>query len=512
MPHRVLGIQEQRVSSVLLKADSIQKSFAGVTALKRASFELQEGEVHALVGENGAGKSTLIKIMTGAERADSGTLTVLGRRVEHNDPGTARSLGIAAIYQQPSLFPHLTVAENIALALETRHVWKRVDWRARGLLAQDLMARTGAAIDVERLVATLTMPEQQIVEIAKEIGANARILIMDEPTASLSDQEVTHLFDTIARLRSEGVGIIYISHRLDEIEVIADRVTVLSDGETIATRNSRDVNKSELIHLMAGREIDWMFPKRSVSIGEVAFEVRNLSNQRRGIKGVSFSVRKGEIFGLAGLVGSGRTEFAETVLGLSPADSGEILLNRKPVRITSPAQAIAFGIGYVPEDRTRHGVLLDMSVAANVSLADLTAISHRGLLNEAQERELGLRYLTRLRIKAPSVYVDARYLSGGNQQKVALARWLAINPSVLILDEPTHGIDVASKSEIHGLIVELAERGLAIIMISSELPEVLGMSDRIGVMRGGELAGVLLRQEATQEKILALAFERMPRN
>jgi rhamnose transport system ATP-binding protein len=500
------------VSSVLLKADSIKKSFAGITALKGASFELQEGEVHALVGENGAGKSTLIKIMTGAERADSGRLTVLGRKVEHNDPGTARSLGIAAIYQQPSLFPDLTVAENIALALETGHLWNRVDWQAQGLLAQELMTRMGASIDVERLVATLTMPEQQIVEIAKAIGAKAKILIMDEPTASLSDQEVTHLFDIIARLRSEGVGIIYISHRLDEIEAIADRVTVLSDGETIATRNSRDVNKNELIHLMAGREIDWMFPKRTVSIGEVAFEVRNLSNQRRGIKGVSFSVRRGEIFGLAGLIGSGRTEFAETVLGLSPADSGEILLNRKPVRITSPAHAIALGIGYVPEDRPRHGVLLDMSVAANVSLADLSAIADRGLLNETQERELGLRYLTRLRIKAPSVYVEARHLSGGNQQKVALARWLAINPSVLILDEPTHGVDVASKSEIHGLMVELAERGLAIIMISSELPEVLGMSDRIGVMHGGELAGVLLRQEATQEKILALAFEPMPRN
>ncbi len=495
------------MSTLLLEARAISKSFAGVRALNAVSFDLRAGEVHALVGENGAGKSTLIKIVTGAERADAGTLAVSGTLVPHIDPHTSRMLGIAAIYQQPSLFPHLTVAENIAMALERGGPWRRLDWRGRRQRAADLLTRVGASIDPERLVESLTMPEQQVVEIAKAIGADARILIMDEPTASLSEREVERLFAVIARLRQNGVGIIYISHRLEEIAAIADRITVLRDGETVATRDARGVGRAELIRLMVGRELAAAFPKRSGTPGDVALEARGVSHRRSGIHDVSFSVRSGEILGLAGLVGSGRTQLAEILFGLSPADAGEIRLRGRAVRIDSPAQAIRHGIGYVPEDRRQHGVVLEMSVSANTSLASLGAVSHRGLIDGAAERAAAARYVDELRIKAPSVSVEVGSLSGGNQQKVALARWLSIRPTVLILDEPTQGVDVGSKAEIHGLMQDLVERGLAIIMISSELPEILGMSDRIAVMHGGTIRGVLTREEATQARILALALE-----
>ena len=494
----------------LLEATSLIKAFAGVRALKGVSFNLLPGEVHALVGENGAGKSTLIKILTGALIADSGTLTIAGKEVPRNNPGIARSLGIAAIYQQPSLFPHLTVAENIAWALEKGGPWRRVDWKARRRQAIDLIGRAGASIDPERIAGGLSMPEQQIVEIAKAIGSGARILIMDEPTASLTDREVDSLFQVIASLRAQGCGIIYISHRLNEIFAIADRITVLRDGETIATRNAAEVDHAGLIQMMVGRSVAAVFPKREVPLGETALELRNISCSSTGLRDISLSVRSGEILGLAGLVGSGRTELAETIFGLNPPDSGDVLVQGRPVRIASPAQAIDVGVGYVPEDRRRHGVVLEMPIAANTSLASLKAVSRWGWINTASERALADRYVTQLQIKTPSVDAASGTLSGGNQQKVALARWLAIEPKVLILDEPTQGVDVGSKSEIHRLMVDLAERGLAIIMISSELPEILGMSDRIAVMHAGSIGGVLSRTEATQQKILSLALGHIP--
>ena len=489
----------------LLEAKSISKSFAGVRALKNVSFDLLEGEVHALIGENGAGKSTLVKIITGAMQADSGTLEIRGRTVQQNDPAVARSLGITAIYQQPSLFPHLSVAENIALPLEGGGVWRKVNWKERNRRARQLIGRVGGSIQPERLAATLSMPEQQIVEIAKAIGANVKIMIMDEPTASLTDREVHSLFKIIALLRGQGAGIIYISHRLEEISVIADRVTVLRDGETIATRRTDEVDKAALIGMMVGREISAVFPKREVPLGKAVIELRNVSNRAAGLRDVSISVRSGEILGVAGLVGSGRTELAETLFGLTPADSGEILINGSPVRIKSPTQSIQQGIGYVPEDRRQHGVVLELPIAANTSLANLKIVSRYGLIDRSKESSLAHRYVQQLGIKTPSVYTETGALSGGNQQKVALARWLAINPKILILDEPTQGVDVGSKSEIHSLMMDLAARGLAIIMISSELPEILGMSDRIAVMHEGTIAGVLSRQEATQHKILSLA-------
>src|SRR6185436_699390 len=351
------------------------------------------------------------------------------------------------------------------------------------------------------------MPEQQVVEIAKAIGADARILIMDEPTASLSEREVERLFSVMARLRQDGAGIIYISHRLEEIAAIADRITVLRDGETVATREAGTVERGELIRLMVGRELAAVFPKRRVDLGDIALEVRRLSHRRSGIHDVSLSVRRGEILGLAGLVGSGRTQLAEILFGLSPADSGEIVVHGQAVHITSPAQAIRLGIGYVPEDRRQHGVVLEMSVAANASMASLGAVSRRGLIDRRTERTTAGRYVEQLSIKTPSVDTEVGALSGGNQQTVALARWLSTGPTVLILDEPTQGVDVGSKAEIHGLMQDLAERGLAIVMISSELPEILGMSDRIAVMHGGTVRGVLTREEATPAKILALALK-----
>lgn len=490
----------------LLEAIGISKSYAGVRALKSVSFELRGREVHALVGENGAGKSTLIKIVTGAVRPDAGTLRIDGRTVEHHSPVQAHALGIAVVYQQPALFPDLTVAENIALALESGGPWRRIDWKQRDRRAREALARAGAAIAPDARVSTLSMPEQQIVEIAKAIGARSKILILDEPTASLTDREVQRLFQAIATMRSEGAGIVYISHRLEEVAAIADRVTVLRDGETIATREAQGLSRAELIRMMVGREIEAIFPKRATQVGKVALEVRNLTSRAAGIHGVSLEVRAGEIVGLAGLVGSGRTQLAETIFGLTPAESGEIRVHGKAVTIGSPADAIRQRIGYVPEDRRQHGVVLPMAISANVTLANLGRVSRSGLIDGHAEDALACSYIERLSVKTPSVFAETGSLSGGNQQKVALARWLAIDPQVLILDEPTQGVDVGSKAEIHRLIADLAERGLAILMISSEMPEILGMSDRVAVMHSGRIAGVLARGEATQESVLAMAL------
>jgi rhamnose transport system ATP-binding protein len=494
------------LSPPLLDARNISKSFAGLRALNRVSFDLVAGEVHALVGENGAGKSTFIKIVTGAEQPDAGTIAIDGTMVPRLDPHVSRDLGIAAIYQQPSLFPHLTVAENVAMSLERGTLWRRIDRDARRRRAADLLERLGASVDADARVASLTMPEQQVVEIAKALGADARIVIMDEPTASLSDREVERLFGVIARLREHGVGIIYISHRLEEISAIADRITVLRDGETIATRAATDVSRADVIRMMVGRELAAVFPKRDVPAGDLALEVRGLSNRRSGVHDVSFHVRRGEILGLAGLVGSGRTQLAETIFGLTPADAGAIVVKGRTVRVQSPSDAIALGIGYVPEDRRQHGVVLELSIAANASLANLAAVSHGGLIDRAAEDKAARRYAERFRIKAPSVAAEVGSLSGGNQQKVALARWLSIGPAVLILDEPTQGVDVGSKAEIHALMQELAAEGMAIVMISSELPEILGMSDRIAVMHAGTIRRVFARGEADAAKILAVAL------
>jgi rhamnose transport system ATP-binding protein len=490
----------------LLKLTGIAKSFSGVHALKGVSFDLRAGEVHALVGENGAGKSTLIKVITGAHAPDEGTLEVLGRPVLDNDPVRARELGIAAIYQQPALFPDLSVAENIALGLEPGGAWRRIRWGERRRRARRLLDRIGARIDPETEVRRLTMPEQQLVEIARALGADARVVIMDEPTASLSDTEVEHLFRVIRELKRDGVGVVYISHRLEELPEVADRVTALRDGVLVGTRPMAEVTRAELIRMMVGRDLSAVFPKVEVEPGDVVLELRGVGCRAAGVRDVSFAVRAGEIFGLAGLVGAGRTELARVLFGLTPADSGEIVLNGTLVTLDSPRRAVDLGIAYVPEDRRRHGVVLDMSVAANTTLAALRDVCRHGLIDRGVERSVAAGLVDRLAVKTASLEAAVGTLSGGNQQKVALARWLATRPSVVILDEPTQGVDVGAKAEIHRLMGELAGRGLAVVMISSELPEVLGMSDRIGVMHGGTLAGILPRAGATQEGLMELAL------
>lgn len=490
----------------MLRAISISKSYAGVQALKAASFELRAGEVHALVGENGAGKSTLIKIITGAVQADSGTLEINGQPVTQHDTAQAKRAGIAAIYQQPALFAELSVAENIAYGYEPTGLWRRVDWRARTEHAADLLQRVGAKIDPQRRAGDLTMPEQQLVEIARALGQDARILIMDEPTASLGEEDAQNLFRVVRELRASGVGIIYISHRLEELSQIADCVTVLRDGQTIETRDMAGVTRDDLIRLMIGRELSAVFPKRAVQQGEVLLELRGLSCTASGVRDVSLSVRAGEIVGLAGLVGAGRTELARVLFGLTPADAGEIWVKGARVKIDSPARAIELGIAYVPEDRRRHGVVLPLPINANTTLASLPQFAQAGWFDFNAERAQAATMVGQLAVKTPSIFAPASNLSGGNQQKVALAKWLTTKPRIIILDEPTQGIDVGAKAEIHRLMCDLAEQGMAVLMISSELPEVLGMSDRIAVMHAGTLAGMLMREEATPEKVLALAL------
>lgn len=501
----VSHLDQSPADRILLAVRGVEKSFDGVRALHGVSLELRAGEVHAIVGENGAGKSTLTKIITGAIEVDAGSIAVRGRPIERNNPNVSRALGIAAIYQQPALFPHLTVAENIALPLEMAGSRRTVDWKSRNLRATSLVEGLGASIDPRRLAGTLSMADQQIVEIAKAVGAEAKILLMDEPTAVLTEREVERVFALIRRLKADGVGILYISHRLEEILAIADRITVLRDGHRVACRDAAGIGRGELIEMMVGRSIASVYPKRAVPLGDVALEVRGLNNEREGLRDISFAVRAGEIFGLAGMVGAGRTTLARTLFGLAPAAS-DVFLAGRPQRIHSPADAMHHGIGYVPEDRRRNGVILEMDVARNISLANLKSLSRRGLVSSRAERELAASYAEKLRIKTPSVSTAAGRLSGGNQQKVALARWLATGPRVLILDEPTQGVDVGSKAEIHELIVELAGRGMAILLISSELPEILGMCDRIGVFYAGRLAGILARAEATQPRIMSLAL------
>jgi len=489
----------------LLLLDAITKSFGAVRALRGVSFELQAGEVHALLGENGAGKSTLIKIVTGAHLPDQGTIVLQGRTVRSLTPATAHNFGIACIYQQPALFPDLTVAENIALRLEPGAAFRRVDWVVRQARATQLLSRIGARIAPETEVRRLSMPEQQLVEIACALGAQARIVLMDEPTASLTQTEQQLLFDVVRELRRSGVGVLYITHRLEEIFAMADRVTVLRDGQSLGTRKVSEVTESALIQLMVGREIAQLYPPATGQPGEIILSLRNVGCSAGGVHGISLEVRAGEVVGLAGLVGAGRTELARTIFGLTPADAGEIYLRGERVQVTSPQQAVARGIAYVPEDRRRHGVILELSLAANLSLASHRRLFPTTWLRSGAERALAFEFIRDLDIRGGDPDTPCASLSCGNQQKVALGRWLATRPTVLILDEPTQGVDVGAKSEIHALIRRLTRSGLAVLMISSDLPEILGLSDRIVVLRGGTSVSEL-PANSTAEEVMAAAL------
>ncbi len=480
-------------SPPLLELRGLTKSYGGVRALRGVDFDLRAGEVHALLGENGAGKSTLIKVVTGAHQPDGGTVAIGGVPATQLTPASARKLGVACIYQQPALFPDLTVAENIALRLDPATPLRRVDWAGRRARAQKLLDQIGASLSPEAEIRQLSMPEQQLVEIACAIGAGARIVVMDEPTASLTQKEQHLLFAVVRDLRARGVGVIYISHRLEEIFGLADRVTVLRDGQSVSTVPVGEIDEARLIKLMVGREVTQIYPPAESEPGEVVLSLRGLGSSATptGVRDITFDVRAGEVFGLAGLVGAGRTDLSRVLFGLVPADAGEIRLKGERISLRSPQDAIAHGIACVPEDRRRHGVVLEMPVAHNISMAIHRRIFRGTWLRFGAERRLALDFIRDLAVKCNGPEAPAGSLSGGNQQKVSLARWLATAPKVLILDEPTQGVDVGAKSEIHRIVRRLAKAGMAVILISSDLPEVLGMSDRIGVMCSGALTAIL---------------------
>ena len=491
--------------TTLLELQEITKTFPGVIALDKVSFDVRPGEVHALVGENGAGKSTLIKIIAGAHQPNGGTMVFDGKPAVLTNPRQATEMGISVIYQETSLYPELTVAENIYIGRYPRRRFGSIDWPTMYDDADKIFDTLEVEADVRRKVSRLTVGNRQRVEIAKALSQDAKVLIMDEPTAALTAHDVETLFRIVRRLREQGVGIIYISHRLEEVFELADRVTVLRDGKFVGTMDVADATNETLISMMVGRSLDNLFPKSDVVIGEPVLEVENLSSDGY-IDDINFTLHRGEILGLSGLVGSGRSDLAQVLFGIHPVDSGEIRLKGKKATIRSPQHAMKQGIAYVPEDRQNQGLVLPMSVEQNISLATLMDLTKYGFVRVRQEEVVAEKSVEMLSIRTPSIFQQVENLSGGNQQKVVLAKWLLSRPDVLILDEPTRGIDVGAKAEIHRLMSELASQGISIIMISSELPEILGMSDRILVMRLGRLVAEFDRDEATQEKIIEQAI------
>jgi len=494
------------MSENILELKNISKSFSGVEVLHNVSFELRPGEVHALLGENGAGKSTLVKIITGVHHPDKGEILLHGEPVHFSDARESRQAGIAAIYQELSLFPDLDVAENIFVGRQPVTVGGRVDWRKLYTEAGKLLESLGVKLDLKQKARTLSIAQQQMVEIARAFSINAQILIMDEPTSSLTLHEVDDLFRLVRRLRAEGTAIIFISHRLEELYSLADRVTVLRDGSYVDTRSMKDVTRDDLIRMMVGRTITNLFPKQEVRAGDVILKVENLS-RAGSFHEVSFELRRGEILGLAGLVGAGRTNVARAIFGVEPASGGSIQVDGREVLITSPQQAIQLGLAYVPEDRQLHGLIPAMPLTPNISLPILHHFAQLGWLQDKSERKSAYDAALQMEVRANNIWQLARELSGGNQQKVVLAKWLSTNPRILILDEPTRGIDVGTKAAVHGLMSKLASEGMAILMISSELPEILGMSDRVIVMREGHVTGHFSRAEATQENVISAATQ-----
>lgn len=483
----------------------IAKSFPGVKALDDVTFEVQAGEVHALMGENGAGKSTLMKILAGAYQADAGQIFLDEQPVTISSPQEATKLRIEIIYQEFNLVPQLTIAENIFLGREPRGslpAW--LDRKRMQEEAQGLMDGLGANIDVRTKVSRLSVAAQQMVEIAKATSRKSRILVMDEPSATLTEHELDNLYRLIRQLKADGVSIIYISHRMDEVFSICDRITVLRDGKTVGTRMTSEVSPDKLIKMMVGRTLEDNFPKVASEPGAAVLEVDHLS-RKGAIQDVSFKVRAGEVVALAGLVGSGRTEIARCIFGADSYDSGKITLEGKPLVTHGPKSAIKAGIGLVTEDRKGQGLVLDLTVRENTTLAALPSLSKLGFVEKNRERSVTQDYIKSLDIRTPSGEQRVKNLSGGNQQKVVLSKWLLTQSKLLILDEPTRGIDVGAKVEIYQLMNRLTAQGIGILMISSELPEVLGMADRILVMREGRLVGELSRAEATQEKIGEMA-------
>lgn len=486
----------------ILELRHISKQYTGVKALDDVSISFRRGEVHALMGENGAGKSTLIKTLSGAIQPNDGEIVFEGTTYTHMEPHQAMELGIHVIYQEFNMMPELSVAENIFMGQQLGGgvLFNKSITEER---AQKILDGMHVKINARETVKNLSVANMQLVEIAKALTRDVKVLVMDEPTAPLTDAEVETLFEIMQMLKSKGVTIIYISHRIAEVFQISDRVSVLRDGRFIKTVMTNDVDRDELIRLMVGREVSDTYPKRDFAPGEVVLELRDVCGN--GVENVSFAVRSGEIFGLSGLVGAGRTETMRMIFGADPIDSGEVLLNGQPVHPKHPAEAVKLGIGLIPEDRKQQGLLLDLPIFTNISMATMRDISHFTVVNSRAEKENVNRLVEAVTIKTPSIAQLVRNLSGGNQQKVVLAKWLAANCKVLIFDEPTRGIDVGARHEIYKLMNELCRQGIAIVMISSDMEEILGMSDRIMVLCEGHQAGILEREAFSQETILSLA-------
>lgn len=498
------------MTDILVQMHGIDKSFDNVAACVGCQFELRAGEVHALIGENGAGKSTLMKILAGVYRKDAGTILFRGQEVDIPNPHAAQVLGITMIHQELNLMPHLTIAQNIFIGREPRSAIPYLLDDARlNQQAQELLASLHLNYNPKTRVGGLTVARQQMVEITKALSYNSQVLIMDEPTAALTEAESEELFHMINRLRDKGIGIVYISHRMEEIKRIADRVTVMRDGQYIDTQPAAEISIDRMIALMVGRTIYESKPEiPDHASTDVVLEVRNL-NRGRELQNINFTLKRGEILGFAGLVGAGRTEVARAIVGADPVDSIELIVKGQKVTIHSPKDAVKYGIGYLSEDRKRYGLITGMDVANNVGMASLRKfLSALGIVDDAQINAVAQQHVEALAIKTPSVKQKVRNLSGGNQQKVVIAKWLTADTDILIFDEPTRGIDVGAKSEIYKLLNELARQGKSIIMISSELPEILRMSHRILVMCEGRLTGELSSSEATQEKIMQYATQR----
>ena len=486
-----------------VELEGISKRFVATQALDNVSLTLLPGEIHALVGDNGAGKSTLVKILAGVHSPDAGRIRLEGRPIEISGPTHARELGIGVIHQEPWLFPDLSVTENVFLGHHPATPLGTIDWTRMRREAARLFEQLDVAIPTDSFVRGLSMADQQLIEIARALSLDARILIMDEPTASLSMHEVERLFSIVRRLRDRGVAILFVSHRLEEVLALCERTTVFRDGRHVLTAPTRELTTGELIRHMVGRNVD-LFPKADTPIGDVLLDVRGLT-RKGAFRGVSFRVRAGEIVGFAGLVGAGRTEVARVLFGIDRADQGEIRLNGRPARFDDPSAALCAGIAYVPEDRHQDGLILDFPIASNVTLPILPRLFRRLFVRRSAEQALARRYSEQLRVRMTGVEQLVSALSGGNQQKVVIAKWLASQPRFLILDEPTRGIDIGSKVEVHRIIAELAASGLGILLISSDLPEVLAMSDRILVMHEGRVTAELSRAEAAEEQVMFAA-------
>ena len=497
-----MSSEEAGTKELVVRLRGVSKEFPGVKAVDRVDLEILPGEVHALAGENGAGKSTLMKILSQVERPTEGELQISGEKVAFHGPGYAQSLGVAMVYQEFALAPHLSVAENLFLGREPARAGF-INRRSEKEKAGELLGRVGLEIDSNRLVSGLTVAEQQRLEIAKALAIEAKVLILDEPTATLAEREIEGLFEVIREMASRGIAILYISHRLDEIFRIADRVTVMRDGKVVETKPTSELTEEELVNLMVGREIGNLYPKPEAEIGEVLLRVEGIS--REGVlKDCSFEVRSGEILGFAGLVGAGRTELARAVFGADPVDSGRVELEGREIQVKSPQTAIAAGIGYLTEDRKGAGLALQLGIDHNITLANVP-VAMAGFLDLGTEQRIARDRSEQLDIQAPTIKRKVQVLSGGNQQKVVVAKWLETHARALFFDEPSRGIDVGAKAEMFGLIGDLAKEGRGIVLISSYLPELLNMCDRILVMRDGRVAGVLEREEFSEERIVSLA-------